>query len=236
MLVVIANRYDRTARALVARWATHDTRLLTCMDLSVAGWRYYPNAPGKSTAVIDGRTVALAEINGVLICMPCVLEQELTYIIPSDRSYVATEMTAFLLAWLSELKCPILNRPTPTGLIAPNWRHEQWVYAAAQVGIPVHRVQRQITLVKGTVPKPLLSEQQPVTVTVIGDYCIGAVADELVGQARCLAATAGVELLAVQFSCSDSGAFFVSANSWPDISNDAVVDGILAHFKRVIYV
>jgi hypothetical protein len=40
MLVVVASRYDETARSLVDRWAKQEARLLTCEDLSVVGWRH----------------------------------------------------------------------------------------------------------------------------------------------------------------------------------------------------
>jgi hypothetical protein len=46
-------------------------------------------------------------------------------------------MKAFLLSWLSQLNCLVLNRPTPLCLSGPSWRPEQWTYAAAQLGIPV---------------------------------------------------------------------------------------------------
>ena len=58
MIVVIASRYDEIARALVARWEAYDARLLTCEDLSVCGWRYYPSDSRLSTAVIGGQEVA----------------------------------------------------------------------------------------------------------------------------------------------------------------------------------
>jgi len=40
MLVVVASRYDETARFLVERWTKQEARLLTCEDLSVVGWQY----------------------------------------------------------------------------------------------------------------------------------------------------------------------------------------------------
>ena len=147
MLVVVASRYDEIARSLVDCWAKQGAKLLTCDDLSVVGWRHSLRGVGgdsspllDSTAVVDGQVVGVEEISGVLIRLPYVFEQELLHIVPDDRAYVAAEMQAFLISWLSRLKCPVLNRPTPSYLLGANWRPQQWVYAAAQVGIPVRPV------------------------------------------------------------------------------------------------
>lgn len=230
MLVVVASRHDEPAKALVTRWAAHDARLLTCEDLSVAGWRHYSDGRRPSRAVISGREVGVEEISGVLTRLPCVVEHELTHIIPVDRAYVAAEMTAFLTAWLTGLRCPVVNRPTPTCLSGPNWRPEQWVYAAAQVGIPVHPLHRRVSL--GSQPGSAVSHSKPVTVTVLGDRWFGSVAPEVAIQARRLADAAKVELLAVRFSGPDPGCSFVSANIWPEFGSDDLLDALLAYLNE----
>jgi len=103
----------------------------------VAGWRQSLGGVDGDAAVVEGKRVPQKEITGVLTRLPCVFEQELVDITPDDRRYVAAEMTAFLLFWLSRLKCPVLNRPTPTCLSGPYWRREKWIHVAARVGIPV---------------------------------------------------------------------------------------------------
>jgi len=111
MLVVVASHYDEAARSLVDRWANQEARLLTCEDLSVVGWRYSMSGKDEvssslldSTAVVDGQVVGVEEISGVLTRLPCVFEQELLHIVPDDRAYIASEMNAFLISWLSELE------------------------------------------------------------------------------------------------------------------------------------
>lgn len=230
MLVITATQQDLVAQALGSLWAVHDAALLTPADLSISGWRDYLNTNKGSTAVVSGQIVAVEEITGVFTRLPCVFEQELDTIVPEDRSYVATEMTAFLLSWLSRLKCPVLNRPTPTSLSGPYWRQERWIYAAAQVGIPVRQLHRQAVL--PTVTQFELPDLHSVTVTVVGTHCFGAVDDALAIQARRLADLAQVDLLAVQFSSSEPGASFISANVWPDIATNEVADAILAYLQR----
>lgn len=236
MLVVVASRYDETAQSLVDRWTKQEARLLTCEDLSVVGWRHSLRGVGgdsppllDSTAVVDGQVVGVEEISGVLTRLPYIFEQELLQIVPDDRSYVAAEMNAFLISWLSGLKCPVLNRPTPTYLLGPNWRPQQWLYAAAQLGIPVHPMRRYIALSGDVCPKP--PEMPPVTVTVVGDRIFGSVDQALATQARRLADAAKVDLLAIHFSGSESGADFLGADLWPDISSPDVADAILEYLS-----
>ena len=64
MIVVLASRYDELARELVSQWEAQGAALLTCGDLSTAGWCHYVGSPGLSTAVIAGRRVAAGEITG----------------------------------------------------------------------------------------------------------------------------------------------------------------------------
>jgi len=230
MIVIIASCYDETAKAIVARWKAHGACLLTCEDLSVAGWSYYPATFKASTAVVGGQEVALKEIRGILTRLPGIPEQELLWIVPADRTYVAMEMTSFLTSWLSEAKCPILNRPTPVNLSGPNWRPEQWTYAASQLGIPVRPMHRRIAPTNRVELEAPASKS--VTVTVIGDCCFGSVDEALTIQARLLANAANVDLLAVQFSGSEAGSLFLSANVWPDVAEDDVADAIIEYFQQ----
>jgi len=229
MLVVAANRYDQVAQELVSRWAALGAGLLTCADLSLCGWRYPLSTTERSVAVIGGQVLPVEEITGVLTRLPCVFEQELVEIVPDDRAYVAAEMTAFLLSWLSELKCPVLNRPTSTCLSGPYWRQERWVYAA-QLGIPVEPVRRSTALSADT--SPASSSGCSASVTVVGKHCFGAVDESLATQARKLADVAQTALLTVHFSNTQADAAFISADPWPDLDSDEVNDAILAYLQE----
>jgi hypothetical protein len=230
MIVIAANRWDPTPKALVSRWGEHHAAVVTAEDLSQAGWRQHSNGIERNTAVLGGKLVPQAEVTGVLTLLPCVFAEELVDIAPEDRSYVAAEMTAFLLFWLSRLQyqCPVLNRPTSSCLSGPSWRREKWIHAAAQAGIPVQALHRHTAL-------PTSVEEEAthgsVTVTVVGKCTFGEVEPDLQRQARCLADLAGVELLAVRFSGPERGATFVSADSVPDFSDDGLADAVLAYLR-----
>jgi hypothetical protein len=261
MLVVVASRHDKAAKALVESWAAHGASLLTSEDLSVAGWRHYlsssdaeleslvasgaweshqprqikTNLDLHSTAVVGGQAIplvssanAIEKITGVLTRLPCIFEPELLHIVPEDRGYVAAEMNAFLISWLSRLKCPVLNRPTPTYLLGPAWRPEQWIYAAAQIGIPVRSRKRKVTLSPDST-SPQAAEKPWVTVTVVGKQCLGTVNQTLIRHARNLADAAKVDMLTVYFGGDESQVEFLSADLWTDIASPEVADAILEY-------
>jgi len=231
VLVIIAGQQDSTARALVARWTAHDARLLTCDDLSVAGWTYAPTDPAASTAVVGGRSAAVTDFAGVVTRLPGVSGEMLPHIDPEDRTYVATEMHAFLVAWLNALPCPVLNRPSPDSLAGPYWRREKWVQKAAHLGIPVVPVQRSTQVSSMSAPT-VAANTDGVTVTVVGGRAVGDVAAALARHARDLAVAAGVELLGVRFDGTTPGSRFVDATLWPDVADDAVADALLNYFNK----
>jgi hypothetical protein len=227
VIVIFASRHDPDASSLVARWAIHNASLLTCEDLSVAGWRHYLGSSEEaSTAIVGGRTISVGEIRGVLVRWPGVFEQELLHIDEADRGYVAGEMRAFLVAWLLALQCPVINRPTPVNLSGPHWRLEQWTHAASRLGIPVQPARRHIALGRAvTMDDP---PARRATVTVVGERTFGATDAELHRQARSLAGAAGVSLLGVSFSGPEAGSLFAGANLIPAISSDETADAVLS--------
>jgi len=211
-------------------WRARGAGLLTCEDLSTRGWRHRLGDPGSSAAVVSGRVVPVEEITGVLTRRPSILEEELGHITPDDRPYVAAEMNAFLVSWLSSLRCTVLNRPTPLCLSGPNWRPEQWIHAAASIGIAVRPRHRQVPASLDH-PTDIPPEDDFVDVTVVGTRCLGTADERLKEGARRLAAAAGVGLLGVRFGLSSSGTYFHAASSWPDTSAPAAVDALRDYFS-----
>jgi hypothetical protein len=229
MIVVVAAQWDQSARAFASRWAAHNVHVLTPPDLSVAGWCQVVGVPGRWMAVVEGVVLPQEEITGVLVRLPAVVEEALPAITAEDRSYVAAEMTAFMLFWLSSLRCPVLNRPTPAYLPGPHWRRESWVRAAAVAGIPVQPVHRRAPLppAAGGATFPFAA-----TVTVVGERSFGEADPILHSHGRCLAALTQVELLAVQFTGRDRHAHLINADLFPDLSDDSIAEAVLDHFER----
>jgi hypothetical protein len=154
---------------LVYHWAQtnkeQDICVLTCKDLSIGGWRHYLNLNSSlnSVSVIGGKEIPTRYIEGVLTRLTYITHHELPHITLKDREYVASEMMAFLVSWLSFLRCPVLNRPsTPICLCGPNWRQEEWIHAASKVGIPVLRTERRRKA--GKQPFPTTSKDSAIQV------------------------------------------------------------------------
>jgi hypothetical protein len=251
MLIILAGEQDEVARELARRWSSWDCHLLTAKDLSRSGWRHWPGSrkarlqhaqeerperplpesDKQNVAVVGGAIVPTERIDGVLTRLPCVYEWELAHIVASDRAYVSAEMTAFLLSWLSELDCPILNRPTPTCLSGPGWRQEQWTHLAARLGIPVKSVKRYAKLGEEasveTGPDPCEA------VIVVGQQCFNAREESQAVHAQNLAAAAGVGLLGVHFTIVNGGSSSLqSVESWPDVNSSEVAEAILNYFAE----
>jgi len=224
MLVVLTSRFDRIGVELAKSWADHGALLMTCEDLSRHGWKDHLKTSGSvnGRAVIAGQPVDFANIDGVLVRLPHVSEEELNHIVVADRGYVAAEMTAYLASWLSRLACPVLNRPTPTCLAGPPWPEEKWLRVAAQLGVrtrPAKRDSRSATPTSGC---PARSRH---TVTVVGNQAYGDAGRDQLRGAVSLALAAGVELLAAEFVES----VLMSVNLWPTLESQEVRDAILHH-------
>jgi hypothetical protein len=230
MIVIVASRYDAPARRLKDRWTGASVHLLTCEDLSVSGWRYRVSDPLVSTATIGGLEIKQSEIEGVLTRLPWVWESELVEIVAGDRAYVAAEMSAFLVCWLSGLTCPVLNKPTANSLNGPGWGRERWILAASKAGMRVNPVRRRASpSPNSTGDAEVHDGRKEVSVTVVGDRCFGDVSKTLREQTRRLASIAEMDFLTVQFSSREPNAF-IGANAFPDIENNIVSDAVLSYF------
>jgi hypothetical protein len=212
VLAVLASKLDPSARGLVAGWASAGAALLSAADLTTEGWVFHVADPGGGTAVIDGQRVAVQELRAVVTRRPAVVKEELVWVDPADRAYVAAEANAFLVAWLDAIPCPVVNRPTPTSLAGPAWGQLHWAVAAARAGV------------RWTMDEPSASHD----VVVCGEACVGAYSPAEAADSRMLAREAGVELLGVRFS--ERGA--CAATPRPGLENAEVRAALLDHLLR----
>lgn len=218
MILVIASAADATAAALANAWREADARCLRPADLSMPGWRHYIGADGKRGSIaVGGTVVSEREVTGVLTRTTWISPYELPLIAEADRTYVATEMSAFLLSWLSSLDCPVVNRPLPGCLAGPPWRAPQWMAAAAAAGLHVPAF--------GRMQEP---RGDTVMLTVVGTRCFGAAAPELHAASLRLAALAATALLSLAFDSDRAGATFLGANAFPPLDDVEIRDALLA--------
>ena len=221
MLVVFSSAHDAAARAIAAAWAPWGAAVCTPADLSTRGWRHYVGAPQAGVAVIDGQLLPATAITGVMTRFPAVQPEMLAHIAAIERNYVAAEMTAFLIAFISALPCKMLNRPTAGGLCGPAWRPEQWIRAATRAGIPVRPRRRNVRLNAAAESEADVA----VELTVIGDRVFGAAEAPLLADwARSLAQAAGVGLLGLGFTQQATGFALACVHPSPDLDTPERLD------------
>jgi hypothetical protein len=159
----------------------------------------------EGVAVAGGVTVAVGEISAVCTLLPAVSEIDVGGVRAMDRAYVASEMTAFLSAWLDGLECPMINRPTPSCLCGPAWGPERWRYAAAAAGLrAVH--------------------EGETVVSVVGDHVFGAETSAQRDTARTLARANDVRALRVILGGPREAPSVATADLWLDVDDARIAD------------
>lgn len=229
VVLIIASQYDEVAKELLASWASVGASLCAARDLSSPGWRYSLSDPKSSIAVASGTLIRSRDISGILIRRFAIAPEELPHIVPGDREYVASEMTAFLTAWLSSLSCPMVNRPAAGSLSGPAWRPEQWIQAAVRAGIPVAARRRSACRSQERLDE---SGESCIRTAIAAVHVFGSADERLVHYSRRLAVEANVSLLEVSFVHAAAGYRFVGANPWPDLRTPGVAGAVRDYLVR----
>jgi hypothetical protein len=180
--------------------------------------------------VLEGEAFSTSEISGVVTRLPWIGPAELEHVAETDRAYVAAEMHAFLFAWLSRMPCPIVNRPTPHCLSGPAWRNEQWIHAAAAVGIPVRPARR--SAVPNVRFRPAPADGAIRAVTVVDGDCVGDCNSDLEKHTRSLAAAAGCTMLTANYEDTGVGFQLLDVSLWPDLIDPTIRSLVLGHFTE----
>ena len=224
-IVVLANAWDSSARDFVARHRSAGLVLLVPGDLSQPGWRFRLADPAATIWVAGTRPLRLDEIGCVLTRLTAVTPADLPHIVAHDRDYVAAEMTAFLLAMLSQPGLRVVNRPTPQCLCGPAWHDAAWRAAAGRLGLPVAPYRAWAELGRDREP----TQPAGAIVTTVGDLCPGAPDAALARAARALADHAEAEILAVAFDGTVPGAAILRADPRADLDDPPVRAAVLKH-------
>lgn len=230
MIVLLSHRYDRNARTLARRHAPR-VRLLTSEDLTRPGWRLGPEPGEPGTAVIDGEIVASESITRVVTLMSHVSTHELFTFHPEDRDYAASEMSSFLLAWLAELRCPVVNRPAPCSLSGPAHTRERWLLLARAHGIPTIGLHRATALETGQVDEG--ASETTCVASVVGGRCARGPSEAVCAHAEALARAAEVELLTLEFCLGGPEPRLAAVHTTLDLALPEAAEALDAYIEEV---
>jgi hypothetical protein len=245
VLLILTSPGDVEAYALAAAWSSSQAAVVTWSDLSCPGWRYSSQSAHAGACSVGGRVLPAADIDAILTRAATVDPLDLAEIAAHDRDYVAAEMHAFLVAWLTALGARVVNRPTPRSLLGPYWPPEVWIHLAARLGIPVHPTHRRVDPLAASARATRsdggsaageqssdfagesLVPEDWLALTVVGERVFGDGDACLKTHALALARGAGVELLSVLFDGLDASARLVGADPRPVLGGDEeVVDAV----------
>jgi hypothetical protein len=228
MIVVFAREHDEDAKQIVRGWKDHGAMLMLPRDLSSAGWSCTSSEPSASTFVIAGQTYPATAIIGWLTRHPAIFPVDLPHIAESDRGFVASEMNAFLVYWLSTLCCPVLNRPTPRTLAGPGWDLEHWVHNASKLGIQTQNLERSI---KVSVSNPTPNDPSDFDLVVIGERCFGEANSSLSEKVVALASLANVGFVGFGFKAAAGEHRLIRVEPFPKLHNPAIERAVLAYLS-----
>ena len=219
MLLVLGSALDDEPSMLVRRWrrAGRNAAVVTPADLSRPGWRLRCGHPAESSAALAGCVLAGPDIEGIVSALAVVSPYELAHIAGSDRDYVAQEMSAFLLAWMTELACPVIDRPTALSLAGCGRSRYEWAAIAHREEIGAD---------------PLWSGETT-GVTVVDGRATGHSSDSpLAAAAVTIAAAAGRSLVTLRFAEAAASPTVVGADARPEVGDDRAADALLAWFDQ----
>jgi hypothetical protein len=196
-------------------------RLLTCEEVSRAGWKLAVHGSPDSkaqvdlAAVIGNESVCIERIEGVITRLGHVGEEELRHIAAEDRPYVAAEMHAFLFAFLHALPCRVANPPSLACLYGPNLRAIQWRRYARELQIPV------VESLAVTTP-PTVAGSPEVDVTIVGERFVGPATERMRHWTRQLALACDLPYLRVRYRRHGDDVRFVGADAYPCLDSQDI--------------
>lgn len=217
-LLVLASAWDAPARAFAQ---AADAALATPRDLSREGWTFRLDAPAAATLVAGGEVLRVADIGCVLTRLSGISEADLPHIAEEDRSYVAAEMSAFLLSLLTSLPLRVVNRPAVQCLCGPYASDAGWRRRAASLGLATAPLRQDARLDRMERP-----EADGATVAVVGGATFGAVDPVQAAAAATLARDAGADLLTVAFDPAARHAV-LRASPHVDLQDQAISEAVV---------
>ncbi|HKS54555.1 MAG TPA: hypothetical protein VJS12_04680 [Steroidobacteraceae bacterium] len=222
MLIVIASELDEVAEREVTSWPRGEAVLMRPQDLCSRGWHVEVGHSDEATFVAHGQSLPASSVRGVVNLLPFINERELVTIEPGDRRYVAAELTAFLFFVLSEMRCPMVNRPTINNLAGCDWRMQEWIACGRRCGIPlIDYRERDVAIEARDIKR----------ISVLDGDVLHSDANLDPACAVELIAHAGLVFAELCYVEDDCGLVLQSVSMTPDLSSPAIRSGVQKFFR-----
>jgi hypothetical protein len=189
-------------------------------ELSVPGWSHDPGNPREDRMVVAGEIQTSKRLSAVITALDAVEPFDLPHVRAEDRDFVASEMTAFLRAWLLALACPVLDRPTTLALSGAASDRAEWSKAAAAIAVR----DRQ------TDPAPRMRTQ---AVTVVAGRVVGPAAGPAAAVAVTLARAANVTAARLMLTDDAREPALCGAAPWWRAPNRMTLQALVAHAREL---
>jgi hypothetical protein len=228
LILVLSNVANEAASDLVGLFPRGCASLVTASDLNqTLRASISVGAFPSSQIMLGGMRTTAAAIDGVVSTISYFLPQEFYYVGPADREYVCSEVSAFFVYFLSELRCRKLNPPSARRLSGLGLHRLEWLKIAASHGVPVWPfvVRKGKTVLDG-------GELRLVRSTIVGGEVLGDGDQErFAGYLRVLSRAFAMPYLSGVFAARGDGAFSLAElESVPDLSVPGSPEAIAAYF------
>lgn len=238
-----------SAQDMPALWAHQGLRarglnpfeLVTAEMLTTnATWEHTVGVNGAdfNVTLADGRIIDNRYVSGVVNRLTHVPLQHLNG--APDFEYATQEYTAMFMSWLQALPSPIFNAPHGHGLSGA-WRHvSEWVWLAAQAGLPAppYRQTSHDEIDEATQLRRIVPDGTPTTMAItLGDQVFGpALPPRISAACRELARISQTPLLGIELTIGPPHGLwtFAGATPMPDLRLGG--EPLLNELARQLYV
>jgi hypothetical protein len=228
IVAILAHSGDPAARMLAGAWPDGSARVLTPATLPAWGlsWELGHGGISAGGAKPPGSDTPL-DIGGVVSLLDAVSPTDLPGIAAGDRDYVASEMTAFLSAWLRKVRCPRLNPPSLVSL-SGDMHPLLWRAHALDCGMRAPA----FDAFDGAAPAACEDCEERMSVTLIGHRAIGTLDQAAIALARALAARVRLPMLTAAMRPTPSGYVLEAATARPDVADPDIAAAVVSWFRE----
>ncbi len=230
MILIITNIIDEHAPELLKKFPVGEAALITSRELSNTLLQVNVNHFKKFRISIDGNVLSAKDITGVITLIPSIMPQELIHIEEKDRNYVCSEMNAFLIYFLSQLKCLKVNEPSCNCLSGTHYDMVYWSSLAASLNIPVF----PFTLKDNCLSVSYFNKNcKTIKIAGVGKEISIENGNECAGYFSALKSKIGLSFLSASFVTEDDKNYrLASVSTLPDITLPSMQHAIVNYFLK----